>query len=159
MKHTVVIHLVTVSCLWAVSSAHAHHSHPNFYDQCRSRTVEGRIESVQWMDPHTLIVVRLDDGTAHTIDWNGLNSLTNFGTIGPAKAALVSGVRIAVTGNPIRTSAQIRERSPDYKYEVNPNTVDPTLIRRVDGSWSWARKPGDRMPTSAPPPCADLTTK
>ena len=85
---------------------------------------------------------RLDDGTAYTVDWNGLSGLTNNGIIGPAKAALVSGARIAVTGNLIRSAAQIREYFPDYpKNEVNPNTVDPTLIRRVGDSWSWAARP------------------
>jgi hypothetical protein len=157
MKRSVVIHLVTVFCVCAVFSAHAHHSHPYFYDQCRSITIEGRVESVQWRDPHTLIVLRLDDGTAYTVDWNPLSRLTNSGNVGPAKAALMSGARIAVTGNPIRSSAQIREYFPDYTHEVNPNTVDPMLIRRVDDSWNWARTPSDRMPTSAPPQCADLT--
>jgi hypothetical protein len=69
------------------------------------------------------------------------------------------GTRIAVTGQPIRSSAQIREYLPDYTHEVNPNTVDPTLIRRVDDSWSWARTPSDRMSPSVLPPCADRTTK
>jgi hypothetical protein len=132
--------------LCAASSAHAHHSHPYFYDQCRSTTIEGSVEDVRWRDPHTLIVLRLDDGTSYTIDWNGLRGLTNNGIVGPAKAALVSGARVAVTGNPIRTSAEIRKYFPDYTHEVDPNIVDPTLIRRVDDSWSWERTPGDRMP-------------
>ena len=86
----------------------------------------GRVESVQWRDPHTVIVIRLDDGTAYAVDWNGLSGLTNDGIIDSAKAALVFGARIAVTGNPIRSTAQIRESFPDYKNEVNPNTLDPT---------------------------------
>ena len=145
MKRSRLIHLAIVLGLYAASSAHAHHSHPYFYDQCRRITIEGSVENVRWMDPHTLIVLRLDDGSSHTIDWNGLSGLTNNGIVGPAKAALVSGARIAVTGNPIRTSAEIRKYFPDYTYEVNPNIVDPTLIRRVDDSWSWERTP-DRMP-------------
>lgn len=60
---------------------------------------------------------------------------------------------------PIRSSTEIRTHFPDYTHEVNPNTVDPTLLRRVDDNWSWARTPSDRMSTSAPPPCADLTKK
>jgi hypothetical protein len=159
MKRSLVIHLAMAFCICAVSSAHAHHSHPYFYDQCKSITIEGHVESVLWIDPHTLIVLRLDDGRAYTIDWNGLSSLTNNRIVGPAKAALVFGARIAVAGNPIRNSAEIRKHFPDYKHEVNPNTIDPTLIRRVDDTWSWARTPRDRMSTSAPPPCADLTKK
>jgi hypothetical protein len=159
MKRSVVIQLVAASCLCVVSSAHAHHSHPYFYDQCRSITIEGRVESVEWKDPHTLIVLRLDDGAAYTVDWNGLSSMANGGVSGPAKAALILGARIAVAGNPIRSSARIREFFPDYTHEVNPNTVDPTLMRRVDDSWSWVRTSSDRMAPSILPPCADRTTK
>lgn len=155
MTRSLMIRLVTALSVCAVSSAYAHHSHPYFYDQCRSISIEGRVESVQWIDPHTLIVLRLDDGTAYTVDWNPLSRLTYQGTIGPAQAALASGARIAVAGNPIRTLAQIREHFPDFTREVNPNVVDPTLIRRVDGSWSWARTPSDRMPASPTPACAD----
>ena len=141
MNRTVMISLATAVWIYtAPSVAHAHHSHPNFYDQCKSITVEGRVESVQWKDPHSVVVVGLDDGTAYIVDWNALNALTRDGVIGPAKTAVVLGSRIAVTGNPIRSSAQIRVRAPDYTHEVNPNTVDPTRIRRVDDSWSWARR-------------------
>jgi hypothetical protein len=161
MKRRAVIRLATAFCMsTAASVVYAHHSHPYFYDQCRSITIEGRVESVQWKDPHTLIVLRLGDGLAYTVDWNPLSGLTNNSLIGPAKTALVSGGRIAVTGNPIRSAAQIREHFPDFKNEVNPNTVDPMLIRRVDDSWSWTRTAGDRMPNSAPPPsCADPARK
>jgi hypothetical protein len=159
MKRSQVIPLAMALCLYAVPAAHAHHSHPNFYDQCRTITIEGRVDSVRWMDPHTLVVLRLDDGTAHTVDWNPLSRLTNTGAVGPAKAALVSGARIRVAGNPIRTSAEIRKFFPDYTYEVTPNTVDPALIRRVDDSWTWTRTPSDRMSASTPPGCGDTTKK
>jgi hypothetical protein len=147
MKLRAVIHLATaLGICTAASSAHAHHSHPYFYDACKSVAIEGRVDSVQWKDPHTVIVLRLDDGTAYTVDWNALSALTNNGIAGPAKAALVFGARIAVTGNPIRSTAQIREHFPDFKNDVNPRTVDPTLIRRVGDSWNWARRPAQNPP-------------
>jgi hypothetical protein len=159
MKRSVVIHLATAFCLCAASSALAHHSHPYFYDQCRSVAVEGRVDSVQWKDPHTLIVVRLDDGASYTVDWNSLSSMTKRDTIGAAQAALVPGARIAVTGAPIRTAAEIRKYFPDFKNEVSPNVIDPTLIRRVDDSWRWSRTPADRMPEAPLPQCAEPTRK
>ena len=127
------------------SSALAHHSHPYFYDACKMVTVEGRVDSVQFKDPHTLISLKLDDGTTYTVDWAGLRGLTNNNWLGPAKASLVFGARIAVTGARIRTTAEIREHFPEFTSVNNPNTLDPTLIRRVDNSWSWALK--------APPTC------
>jgi hypothetical protein len=67
-----------------------------FFDQCKITTIEGRVERVQWKDPHTVILVRLDDGTAYTIDWNSLNALTRDRVIEPAQAALVFGAGISV---------------------------------------------------------------
>jgi hypothetical protein len=119
----------------------AHHSHPYFYDECKSVTIEGRVERVEFKDPHTLIFLRLDDGAAYTIDWAPMSRLTNQGVIGPAKASLVFGARVVVTGNRIRTAAQIREHFPDFKSDVDPNTLDPASIRRVGDSFSWALPP------------------
>ena len=122
------------------SSAYAHHSHPHFYDECKRITIEGRVEKVEFKDPHTWIVLRLDDGTLYTVDWAPLSRLTNEHVIGPAKEALMFGARVVVTGNRIRPLAQIREHFPDFTSEVNPNTVDPISIG-VGGSFSWALPP------------------
>ena len=130
------------------SSAYAHHSHPYFYDECKSITIEGRVERVEFKDPHTWIFLRLDDGTTYTVDWAPLSRLTRNGIIGPAKEALVFGSRVVVTGNRIRTAAEIREHFPDFTSNVNPNTVDPTSIRRMGGSFSWALPP-----RATPPNC------
>ena len=146
MKRLIILAVTIIAT--AGSSASAHHSHPYFYDQCKSITVEGAVESVQWKNPHTLIVVKLDDGTSYTVDWAGLTGLTNNRIIGPAKEALVFGARVAVTGNPIRTAAEIRQHFPDFTSDVNPRTIDPTLMRRVGDSFSWAQ-----APSANPPKC------
>ena len=147
MTQRAVTHLATVFFLCAVaSSAYAHHSHTIFYDQCKSITIEGRIDSVQWKDPHTLIVVKLDDGSTYNVDWAGLRGLTRNGTMITAKDALIVGARVTVTGNPIRTLAQIREHFPDLTSDVNPRTIDLRLIRVLGSSLSWARSPDARPP-------------
>jgi Family of unknown function (DUF6152) len=150
MKRTLVILATTVYTGTAASSAYAHHSHPYFYDSCKSMTIEGQVERVEFKDPHSLIFLRLDNGTLYTVDWAGLRGLTNNGWLDPAKASLVFGARIAITGNPIRTLAQIREHFPDYNHEPNPNTIDPALIRRVDNTWNWALKPSPNPPNCDP---------
>jgi hypothetical protein len=149
MKWKALIGLITVICLCTESSAYAHHSHPYFYDECKSITIEGRVERVEFKDPHTQIVLRLDDGTAYVVDWAPVSRLTNNRVIGSAKEALVFGARVAVTGNQIRSAAQIREHFPELKADVNPNTVDPGSIRRVDDSFNWA------LPPRANPPNCD----
>ena len=145
MRRTLVM-LAVIFYVATMASADAHHSHPYFYDECKSTTIEGRIERVEFKDPHTLIVLRLDDGTAYLVDWAPQSRLTNSGIIGAAKEALVFGARVAVTGNRIRTAAQIREHFPDFTSSVNPNTVDPTSIRRVGDSFSWALPPRTNPP-------------
>jgi uncharacterized protein DUF6152 len=137
----VILYIATLA-----SSAYAHHSHPYFYDECKSITIDGRVERVEFKDPHTWIVLRLDDGTLYTVDWAPLSRLTNGGIIGPAKEALVFGARVVVTGNRIRDAAQIREHFPDFDSDVNPNTVDPSSIRSVGGSFSWALPPRANPP-------------
>jgi uncharacterized protein DUF6152 len=142
--------LTTAVCLCAAaSSAYAHHSHPYFYDECKSITIEGQVERVEFKDPHTWIVLRLDDGTVFTVDWAPLTRLTNDGLIGRAKDALVFGARVVVTGNRIRSAAQIREHFSNFTSDVNPNTVDPISIRGVSGGFSWA------LPARVNPPNCD----
>ena len=118
--------------------AFAHHSHPLVYDWCKSITVEGRVESVEFKNPHSIIVVRQDDGTAYTVDWLPLDSLTRNAILESAKGALAFGARVSVTGAPIRTAAEIRGFFPEFTGEVNPRTIDPWVIRRVGDSFGWA---------------------
>jgi hypothetical protein len=141
MKRNVMIYLATAICICTASSAHAHHSHALFYDQCKKVTIEGRVESAQWKNPHVLIVLKMDDGTTYTAELTSLQGLTNSGVGGPAQAALMPGARVVVTGNPLRDPAQIRASFPDYKEISNTNIVDVIQIRRMDDSWSWAQTP------------------
>jgi hypothetical protein len=136
MRPILAIPALIIYITMAAASASAHHSHPYFYDQCKNITIEGRVERVEYKDPHTWIFLRSDNGTAYTVDWAPLSRLTNNRIIGPAKEALVFGARVVVTGNPIRTTAQIREHFPDFTGVVNPNTIDPRSIGRVGDSFS-----------------------
>ena len=124
--------------LTTASPTFAHHSHPLVYDWCKSITVEGRVESVEYKNPHSIIVVRQDDGTAYTVDWRPLDGLTRERILESAKAALGFGARVSVTGAPIRTADEIRGFFADFKGEVNPRTIDPWLIRRVGDTFSWS---------------------
>src|SRR5262245_30587776 len=128
---------VAISLATAASSAYAHHSHPLVYDWCNTRTIEGTVERVEYNEPHSHIFFRLDNGTLWTVDWAPSGGLKRNGLLDPAQKALVFGARIAVTGAPIRTLAEMRQHFPDYNTEPNPNTIDPGSMRRVDDSWSW----------------------
>lgn len=149
MNRVVATSLVSATCLCAAAlPARGHHSHPIFYDQCKTVTVEGRIERVEWKDPHTQIELRLDDGTTYRVEWTSPAVLSRMRILGRAQDALRFGARVVATGNPPRDGAYVRGRFPELKdYNPDPKVVDPMLIRRADDSWNW--KVGD------PAPCAD----
>ena len=136
----------------AASSAYAHHSHPLTYDWCKTLTIEGKVEKIEYKDPHSHIFLRLDNGTLWTVDWAPLAGLKNNRWLEPAQQALIFGTRIAVTGAPIRTLAEIRQHFPDYNTEPNPNTIDPASMRRVDDSWSWNVNSQGQQPAENPGP-------
>ena len=143
MRKTLVM-LAVVLPLTLVSSAYAHHSH--VYDQCMSITIEGRVERVEFKNPHNLIMLRLDDGTNYFVDWINVTWLTKAGIIVGAKQAMVPGARVVVTGLQIKNVTEIRQLTPKFKGDVDPNTVEARSIRRVDDSFSWAPKPSAYTP-------------
>jgi hypothetical protein len=93
-----------------------------------------------------LITLRVDDGTPYIVDWINLTRLTNAGSIGAAKQAVVSGARVVVTGIRIRNVAEIRQLAPKFMGDVDPNTVEVRSIRRVDDSFSWPPSPSACTP-------------
>jgi len=136
--------LAAILCVGQWASANAHHSH--FYDECKSIAIDGRVERIEFKNPHNLIVLRLDDGTAYVVDWLSVSRLTSAGIIGAAKAAVVPGARVAVTGYRIRDAADLRKVAPKFKGDVNPNTVEARSLRRVDESFVWAPSPSAHPP-------------
>lgn len=137
MKRTVMF-LAAAGCVCLAPIADAHHSHPAFYDFCKRVTVEGRIDSVEWTNPHTQIRITLDDGRAYRVEWMSLGAIERQPPAGSAERALTFGARIVVTGNPQRDPEEIRARFPNVSVSTNPPAIDPLQIRRVDDSWSWA---------------------
>ena len=146
MRQELVMLAVMLYIATPASSAYAHHSHPYFYDECKSITIEGRVERVKFTNPHNLITLRLDDGAAYFVDWINLTRLTNAGIIGAAKQAVVPGARVVVTGLRIRNVAEIRQLAPKFKGDVEPNTVEARSIRRVDDSFNWPPSPSAYIP-------------
>ena len=149
MKPSLGILAAAVYLAMSASSALAHHNHLAYYEQCKSVTIEGRVDSAEFTGPHARIVIRLDDGATYTVDWMTPNNLRRNGILEPAQKALAPGARVSVMGDPIRTAAEIRGYLPDFTRDVNPRTVDAKLIRLVGDSFSWARPPQN------PEPCKD----
>jgi len=139
MKRFVLISLAAaIGLCTAAFPVYAHHSHPYFYDQCKTVTVEGRIERVEWKAPHTQIYVTRDDGTTYRVEWTSPQILTKMGVAGPAQEALRFGARVVAMGNPPRDAEYVRGKFPELKdYTPDPNSIDLLLIRLADNTWSW----------------------
>ena len=150
-QRTVAIPLAAAMCAWLAPAAHAHHSHPAFYDFCKRITVEGRIDSVEWKAPHTQIRLALDDGTTFRVEWGSPGILDRQGVGAAAQKALTPGARLVVVGMPQRDPAAIKARFPTVTV-TETRVVDPLQMRRADDSWSWAL-PSNPNPNSNPSPC------
>ena len=138
-RHSMRQPAVTTLVLFLVSaSLPAHHSHQAFYDPCKPVTLEGRIESIQWRNPHVLIDVKLDDGRTYHTEWVSLREVMTGDHVGPAQATLPIGTRVVVMGFPLRDAAQIRASFPEYRGDDRaPNLLDVAQMGRADNSWTW----------------------
>jgi len=140
MTRIVVITLAVALAICSTAlPARAHHSHPIFYDQCKTVTVEGRVERVEWKDPHVQIYLTLDDKTTYRVEWTSLRGLTNMGIASAAQEALRFGARVVATGNPPRDGEYVRSKFPELRdYKPDPKAIDLMVIRRTDNTWSWS---------------------
>ena len=123
-------------------SAHGHHAYQLFFDVCTSVTIEGRVSSVQWQDPHVWIDLETDDGTTYAAEWTGPRNLTTFGV---AADVLKVGDRVVVIGSP--------PLKPEMRRNQTQKVVSAlTEIRRASDGWRWAR--ATPAPGTPPPACA-----
>ena len=84
------------------ATLHAHHSHPDFLNAQRV-SVEGTIEFLQYVNPHSLMTLRTADGTLYSIELPAAGQLRLPGTncAEPIRSdTLKVGDRMIVTGIP-----------------------------------------------------------
>jgi len=118
-----------VAATLALGHAHAHHSYAAF-DRCTPVTLEGEIDSVEWVNPHIRIRLRTQYVASYFVEWFSLAQLQQAGI---AAETLKPGDRVVVTGNPMR----------------DPNTKVLSLlteIRRPSDGWSWMRTTPRQLP-------------
>ena len=116
-------------------AALAHHSHPIFYDACTVLTIDGRVDSVQWKNPHVLVDITASDGKAYRAEWTSAGTLEQSG-VQPPKP----GDRVVVRGNPMRDDAAIHAKFPDLKLGPREKPVlDLIGIRRPSNGWNWSQ--------------------
>jgi hypothetical protein len=107
---------------FALGQARAHHSYAAF-DRCTPLSLEGEIDSVDWVNPHIRIHLRTKDVPSYFVEWFSLIQLEQAGI---AAETLKRGDRVVVTGNPMR----------DESKKVLSLLTE---IRRPSDGWSWMR--------------------
>jgi len=112
--------ILAAACLPAPAAAH--HSYAAF-DRCQPVTLEGDVDSVEWVNPHIRIHMRTADSGAYFVEWFSLIQLQQAG-IEPD--TLKAGDRILVSGSAMR--------DPSMKV-----LSLLTEIRRMADGWHWER--------------------
>jgi hypothetical protein len=131
MNQTTTAVLTALVAVGIAAPAAAHHSYAA-YDRCQTVTIEGRIESVTWTNPHTLLAIRSGTSSPYRIEWFPLQQLQRAGV---SVGVLKVGDVIVVTGSRKRDS------------ETNVLSL-LTEIRRPQDGWEWSR-----TATGMPSPC------
>src|SRR5262245_4620687 len=105
------------------ASADAHHSLSGFFSPKKlTVSVEGRLESILFANPHVTLKIRAADSTLYTITWDAILALERHARV--TKDTFKVGDHLIVVGAPSRDStsteiAQVRE------------------VRRPSNRWMW----------------------
>jgi hypothetical protein len=111
---------VALAVLAGAASTSAHHSYAQF-DQDRTVSVEGTIQSVLYANPHVVLTVQTKDNVVYTATWRAAMQLNRQGV---DRAHLKAGDTIAISGNPARDAAV---------HELSRISV----VRRPSDGWVW----------------------
>jgi hypothetical protein len=84
-------HFVLASLMFSCGPGFAHHS-PAEYDTSRELTVTGTVVSFEWVNPHTLTTIRVEDTEGTAVDWTleGM-SPAHLGRLGWSRHTLGAG--------------------------------------------------------------------
>jgi hypothetical protein len=124
----------------AATPARGHHAYPLFFDLCKSVSLEGRIDTVQWKEPHVFIELTLDDGTRYRAEWTSVRGLESRGVRADTMKA---GDRIVVTGSTWKDRAAMDPHTRTLVSDPPPKVVSAlTQVRRASDGWSWTRGGG-----------------
>jgi len=110
-----VIAAVLLTGVWA----EAHHSYAAF-DREHQVSIEGTIEEIQYVNPHTIVKVRTKDGQLFRAEWGTTAQLQRGGALYTLKA----GDQIIMTGAPARDES------------LHLVSLLKEVRRPVDG-WTW----------------------
>ena len=101
----------------------AHHSYAAYHTD-RLIEIDGVLEALEWVNPHTLLKIRAADAF-YTVEWRGASAMPRW--VGIGSDWLKPGDRLIVTGNPRRDLAE-------------SGVVNLKSITRPADGWMWPRR-------------------
>ena len=110
---------VVIAGMMMGSAAAAHHSYAAYHrDQIVE--IEGVIEALEWINPHSLLKVRTENAL-YTFEWLAAAAMARRGV---ERDTLKTGDRVIVSGNPHRDIAE-------------NGVVNLKSVRRPADGWNW----------------------
>ncbi len=110
-------------------SLSAHHSYAN-YDREHPITIEGQVETIQFVNPHVVLWIRTADSTVYTAVWVGASGAARLGV---TASTLKSGDHLIVNGIPRARSHDqraVRASSPAPQRSFGVAGVSRPPVRR-----------------------------
>src|SRR5262245_28004177 len=98
----------------------AHHGYSAF-ERENTVTIEGNIEEIKYMNPHSILMVKTSDSQMYTVEWLSLQQLRRAGI---NYDTLKKGDHLVLSGAPARDPAL-------------PKMSIVRNLRRTSDGWSW----------------------
>jgi hypothetical protein len=96
--------LLVFFALLAATRASAHHSFQAEYDRDKPITVTGKVDKLEWTNPHARLYLEAVDGRGNIVHWDfELGPPNNLMRLGWRRDSLVPGTAVTVEGFLSRT--------------------------------------------------------
>jgi hypothetical protein len=115
--------ILALGLLGIAGAAAAHH--PPRFDRCQLYTIEGEVQSVDWVNPHVKLSIKSGDGMTYDLVWINLQQLSLAGI---QKDALKVGDRVVIKGS---------KQSEDAAHV----SMLLTAIRKTNDGLEWSHPP------------------
>lgn len=125
------LRFAAVAACSVYAPAQAHHSY-GMFDRCTVTTLEGEINSVDWVNPHIVIDVRTRDVESYRVEWFSLGQLERQGL---ATETLEPGDRVTITGHAMR----------------DPSLKVLSLLSEIRAANGWTWKQERQLPQNCTP--------
>lgn len=122
MNRAISSFLVLPLALLGIAGTAAAH-HPPRYERCQQITFTGRIERIDWGNPHVKLLIRSTDGVSYEAGWLNLHTL---------RLAGIDEDTLHV-GDDVVVEAGLRSN------DVKDKPILLSSIRRPSDGWEWSQ--------------------